>query len=89
MGTLPVSVDIFFNDFAFDLIEYNVKRDNEIVATSKGLTNSDEDGRYIAFKMDCDVKFGDILIRGNRNYIVKFVDHDYYDGKPAMLKAYY
>jgi hypothetical protein len=89
MGTLPIPVDMFFSDFAFDLTEYSVRRDGSIMATYKGLTNSDESGQYIAFKMDCDIEFGDILIRGTRCFVVKMIDHDNYDGEPAMLKAYY
>lgn len=89
MGVLPVSVNTFFSDFAFDLFDYIVRRNNEVIATYEGLKNADEDGNYIAFKMDCDIKFGDILLRDNRKYVVKLVDYDYYEGKPAMLKAYY
>ena len=89
MGALPVPVDMFFNDFAFDLLDYDVKRNGEIIATIKGLKNSDEDGDYIAFKMECDIKFGDALICGSRRHIIKLVDYDHYNGKPAMQKAYY
>lgn len=89
MGFLPVPGEIYLNDFP-DKSCYSIYRNDVFVAKSDGLTNSDEDGKHIAFLYGIDIIAGDTIQAVNgQSYIVKFVDTDDYNGKPAIVKAYY
>lgn len=90
MGSLPVPAKTFFADFSFDLLTYTVNRDSEVVATVEGLSNSDEDGRHIAFLIGADIEVGDVLISSTgERFVVKRIGYDTYNGKPELIKAYY
>jgi hypothetical protein len=89
MANLPVSGEIYFQDFSFDLLAYTLTREGKIITVLKGLTNDDEDGRHIAFLIGTDLFPGDILEQNNKHYMVKSVDIDTFDGHPEIIKAYY
>ena len=89
MSELPIPAKQYFNDFSFDLIEYEVKRKNEIIGSCKGLTSGDEKGRHIAFLMDASILPGDVLITSNKTFVIHRIDYDHYNGSPELLKAYY
>lgn len=89
MGFLPVPGEVYLNDFP-DKTSYSIYRNNELVTKVNGLTNTDEDGRHIAFLYGTDVASGDnIRSNSGKSYDVKFVDTDDYCGKPSIIKAYY
>lgn len=89
MGFLPIPGEIYLNDFP-DKTCYSIYRNNDLVTKADGLTNTDEDGKHIAFLYGTDVAAGD-NIRSNdgKFYDVKFTDTDDYSGKPSIVKAYY
>ncbi len=89
MAHIPVPASTYFNDFSFELIEYTVKRNSCVIGSFQGLSNKDESGQHIAFLMDAAIKEGDILISGNKSYVVKSVDYDTYNGNPELIKAYF
>ena len=89
MGFLPIPGNIYLNDFP-DKAVYSVYRSDSLVTKSDGITNSDEDGKHIAFLYGTDVATGDTIQASNgSSYIVKSIDTDDYNGKPAIIKAYY
>ena len=49
MGQLPIPADMYFQDFAFDVLEYSVSDGGSVVGTYRGLSNTDETGDYIGF----------------------------------------
>ena len=89
MGTLLIPAKVYFDDFSFDLLEYQVHRNSQNIGTYSGLINKDELGNHIAFLLECDIKPNDILSCNNKTYIVSDIDYDYYDGNPEILKAYF
>lgn len=93
MGNLPVPAATFFDDFAFDVMEYHVFHDNSLAATYRGLANSDENGNYIGFLMNEEPKIsvGNILKTsdGFESFKVNQISYDRYNGKPELFKAYY
>ncbi len=93
MGYLPIPVDMYFKDFAMEVLEYNVLNNNNVIGTYQGLSNSDEDGRYIGFKMSDQpqISVGNTLctIDGLEEYQIIKVSYDRYKGNPELLKAYY
>ncbi|MEA0555600.1 hypothetical protein U1P98_12820 [Lysinibacillus irui] len=89
MAALPIPANQYFNDFSFDLIEYEVKRKNVIVGNFKGLLNKDENGRHIAFLMDASILPGDVLTASHQSFVIRSIEHDHYNGTPELLKAYY
>lgn len=93
MGYLPIPVDMYFKDFAMEVLEYNVLNNNNVIGTYKGLSNSDEDGTYIGFKMSDQpqISVGNTLctVDGLEEYQIIKVSYDRYEGKPELLKAYY
>lgn len=89
MGFLPIPGEMYINDFP-DKTCYSIYRNNDIVSKSDGLTNSDEDGKHIAFLYGTDVIAGDVIRSVNgKSYVVKYTDTDEYNGKPTIIKAYY
>lgn len=89
MGFLPIPGEIYLNDFP-DKTHYSIYRNNGLVATADGLTNTDEDGKHIAFLYGTNVAAGDnIRSSSGKSYDVKFIDTDDYNGKPSIIKAYY
>lgn len=89
MASLPVSAKTYFKDFAFDLVNYDIERNSNIIATLQGLANKDEGGKHIAFLLPCDIQIGDVLMHENLRLLVKNIEVDTFDGKPELLKAYY
>ncbi|EPY07450.1 hypothetical protein PAALTS15_10005 [Paenibacillus alvei TS-15] len=89
MATLPVPARIFFNDFAFELVDYSVKRNSEVVSSASGLPSDENGRRYIAFLMDASIICGDILTSDSGSFEVTEIAYDSYNGKPDMIKAYY
>lgn len=93
MGTLPIPAAIFFDDFASDVLEYNVLDQDTLVGTYHGLPNSDENGNYIGFLVSDQPKIivGNTLrtVDGLDSYDVLQISYDRYEGKPELLKAYY
>lgn len=89
MGFLPIPGEMYINDFP-DKICYSIYRNDTLLTKTDGLTNSDEDGKHIAFLYGTDINAGDKIQTANgKSYIVKFIDTDDYNGKPAIIKAYY
>lgn len=89
MGVLPIPAKRFFDDFSFDLVDCDIKRNSKNVGRFKGLYNKDEGGQHIAFLIDADVKSGDVLTVSNNTFVVKCIEYDHYNGSPELLKAYY
>lgn len=89
MTSLPVSAKTYFDDFAFDLVEYSVKRNSNVIGSYQGLLNEDEDGHHIAFLIGADIKVGDVLTAGNKSYIIKSIDFDTYNGNSELMKTYF
>lgn len=89
MGIIPIPAEMYFNDFP-DKMSYSVMRDSKLICVADGLTNTDEDGRHIAFLYGIDVQSGDTLSTSYGDiYVVRTVSIDTYNGKPALTKAYY
>lgn len=89
MGFLPVPGEIYLNDFP-DKTVYSIYRLGNLITEADGLTNSDEDGKYIAFLYGTDIMTDDtIQTKNGKSYTVKFTDTDDYDGEPSIIKAYY
>lgn len=93
MGHLPVPADMFFSDFASDVLEYNVLSNNVVTGTYRGLTNSDEGGDYIGFLVSDhpQISSGNVIrtMDGFETFRIRTVSYDRYNGKPELLKAYY
>lgn len=71
--------------------EFRVERNNAIIATYDGLTNTSSSGeQYIGFPPSSDVQQGDWLINvvGERFY-VRDKKTEFITGQPNELKAYY
>lgn len=92
MGSLPIPATMFFADFSFDLLDYNVLSTSTVVGTYRGLSNSDEHGDYIGFLVNDQpqISVGDRISTtdGLECYTVKKIEFDRYNGKPDLLKAY-
>ena len=93
MGHLPIPADMYFQDFAFDVLEYSVSDGGSVVGTYRGLSNTDETGDYIGFlvKDQPQISVGSTLstIDGLEKYQVRQIAYDRYNGQPELLKAYY
>lgn len=89
MSVLPVPAEMYFSDFDFDLVKYDVVRDGTHIATTKGLTNSDEMGNFISFPIDVDLQVGDVLQTKRQRLIVKSIDYGIYEGEEQIINAYY
>ena len=89
MSVLPIPAEIYFSDFSFDLIEYEIVRNNTHLTTAKGLSNFDKKGKYISFLIGLDLQVGDILVTKNYNVVIKSLDYDSYQGKEQIVNAYY
>lgn len=89
MASLPIPAKIYFSDFSFDLIDYEVNRNLNEIGNFKGLKSKDENGRYIGFLIDADIQINDVLKAMNETFIIRNVSYDHYNGIPEMIKAYY
>lgn len=88
MSNLPISPDIYFEDFSFDLTTYNLFRSNTLLQQISGLLNNENNKDYIHFKLTANVLPGDVLEIDGTHYLVTDIQYDYYQGKKALLKAY-
>ena len=93
MGFLPIPADMFFEDFAHDVLEYNILDRDTVISSYRGLANSDEGGAYIGFLMSDQPQISiRNIIRtsdGLESYKVSQIAYDRYEGKAELLKAYY
>lgn len=86
MAALPVPGEIFWNDFAFDLCDFEVFRNNTHIATYAGLKDSKG---FIFFKPDVDISCGDILHCNGQQFVVKRIENETYEGKTELISAHY
>jgi hypothetical protein len=89
MANLPVSGKEYFKDFDFDLVQYEIERDGQIIASLNGLPNAENGISYIHFPYGSDVQKGDVLINNHLKIIIESVDIDTYQGKSELLKAFF
>ena len=93
MGHLPVPASVFFDDFSDDVLEYFVLENDKVIGSYSGLSNSDEEGEYIGFLVtdNLQLNIGNVLQTSDmlESYLVRCISYDRYEGKPALLKAYY
>lgn len=93
MGHLPIPAAMFFDDFASEVLEYNVIDNGNDVGTYRGMSNSDGDGDYIGFLVNDQphVSVGNTITTSDGLEMFKIVQisYDRYNGKPELLKAYY
>jgi hypothetical protein len=87
MASLPVPGEQYFRDFAFDAVDYDVERDGAVIASVRGLSNSDHGRPYIHIPLGSDVRPGDTLVAGASRFNIRTVEIDTYNGEPSLLKA--
>ncbi len=88
MASLPVSGEQYFQDFAFDVLEYALERNGIVISSVRGLTNSDRGRAYIHIPLGTDIRPGDVLVSGSSRFNVRSVEVDTYNGEPSLLKAF-
>ena len=89
MSVLPVPAEMYFSDFEFDLVKYDVVRDGTHITTTKGLNNSDETGDFISVPIEVDLHVGDVLQSKRQSFVVKSIDYGVYEGEEQIINAYY
>ena len=89
MSVLPVPAKTYFSDFAFDLIDYEIIRNNEPIANAKGLKNKENGKSYVSFHFGTDVMQGDILIGDDETLTVSETSVDTYNGEKQIINAFY
>lgn len=87
MASLPIPGELYFQDFAFDAVNYSIERDGSAVASARGLSNNERGQKYIHFPLGTDIRPGDTLVAGASRFHVRSIETDTYDGKPSLLKA--
>lgn len=87
MASLPVSGEQYFRDFAFDAVDYSIEREGAVIASARGLSNSEHGQAYIHVPLGTDIRPGDVLVVGNSRFNVRTVKTDTYNGEPSLLKA--
>ncbi len=93
MANLPIPAHIFFDDFAFDAVDYIIKDGNSIIGTYRGLSNSDEIGNYICFLLSDspNISVGNVICTPDfcDCFTITKTSFDHYNGNPEIIKAYY
>ena len=87
MASLPIPGDQYFRDFAFDMVDYSIERGGAVIASVRGLSNSEHGRAYIHVPLGTDICPGDALVAGNSRFIIRAVETDTYTGEPSLLKA--
>lgn len=87
MASLPIPGEQYFRDFAFDAVDYSVERDGAVVASVRGISNSEHGQPYIHIPLGTDIHPGDILVAGNVRFNVRTVEADTYNEEPSLLKV--
>lgn len=88
MANLPIPPDVYFSDFAFDLKQYSVIRNNAVVYQYPGLDNEENGKSYVHFQLPCDINTGDLLQCNGTTLLVTKTEFDTFDSKNALLKAF-
>ena len=88
MATLPVPAEQYFEDFSFDLEEYQVVRKGTVIATAQGLSNSSYGQQFVSFLFGIDIQPGDMLQSDALSAFVARVEHDTYNGERQLTNAY-
>lgn len=88
MSVLPVPADQYFDDFAFDLEDYQIIRKGEIIATVKGLSNSSYGQQFVSFLFGVDIQPGDMLESNSCSSYVSRIEHDTYNGEKQLTNAF-
>lgn len=82
-------MNFYFNDFAFDLQEYEIVRKGEIVSNTKGLTNTEGRKPVLHLYPDAAVQVGDILksSKGDKHQVTR-VSKDSFEGAEFIVVHY-
>ena len=86
---LPVPGKQHMEDFCFDLVEYQIVRNNQVINVAKGLSNDENGKPYVHFFHGVDIVLGDILKSTNEDFTVKRLETDTYHGEPQLTRVYY
>lgn len=89
MSTLPIPAKTYFSDFAFDLVEYQIFRNNGLIGSAKGLANTANRKKFISFLVETDIQPGDRLESVNGTIIVSSIGFDTYNGEKQIVNAFY
>ncbi len=87
MASLPVPGEQYFQDFAFDTVDYSIEREGTVISSVRGLANSERGQSYIHVPLGSDIRPGDVLVAGMSRFHVRAVEVDTYNGEPSLLKA--
>ncbi len=87
MASLPVPGEQYFRDFAFDTVDYSIERDGAVIASVRGLPNSDHGLAYIHVPLGTDIRPGDSFVAESSRFIIRTVETDTYDGEPSLLRV--
>ena len=88
-AVLPVPAETYFADFAFDLIEYQIFRNNHLVGSAKGLSNTERSKCFISFLIGTDIQVGDRLESDYEVFTVSSIGYDTFNGEKQIINAYY
>lgn len=87
MASLPIPGEQHFREFAFDAVDYSIEREGTVIASVRGLPNSEHGRSYIHFPLGTDIRPGDVLVAGSSRFSISAVETDTYNGEPSLLKA--
>ena len=86
---LPIPGEEYFKDFANEIINYDVKRNDKTVFSAGGIPNMEYGQKYIHFPLNTNIKVGDILESSNTSLRASQVITETYNGKPSLIKVHY
>ena len=83
-------MNFYFRDFAFDLVEFEIIRNHEVVGLTKGLSNRENRSDVWHLYPDAKVQKSDILrdIKRNKHYHVDQCELDSFAGA-GFIKVFF
>lgn len=88
MPISPVPGDMFFSDFADEVVVYEVERFGKTMGEVKTLPDSENGVDYLQVLPSADVQIGDILLGPNGRVRVGSIETYTYDGKATLIRLY-
>lgn len=75
-------MNFYFNDFSSDLVEFQIVRNQEVIGTTKGLSNKEQGVSVWHLYPDASIQTNDILhdVKRNQSYRIDNFEFDGFAG---------
>ena len=88
MSELPVPGNVFFSDFAGEVVNYHLERAGTVISVVRGIPNRENRKSVIHFEFKSGIQLDDVLISPTERLLVKSIEIETYNSVPELITVF-